>query len=65
MENNNLTDNNFFCYSCRLFHFLKSFDEKCYISKINKKSNTRYWVFHKSERLDNLINLYNSIKEKY
>lgn len=56
---------NFYCYSLKLFHFLSAFSEKCYISKINKISNTRYWVFRKSERLDNLIDLYNDVKHKY
>lgn len=56
---------NFYCYSLKLFHFLSAFSEKCYISKINKVSNTRYWVFRKSERLDNLIDLYNDVKHKY
>lgn len=56
---------NFYCYSLKLFHFLSAFSEKCYISKINKVSNTRYWVFRKSERLDNLIDLYNDVKHRY
>ena len=56
---------NFYCYSLKLFHFLSAFSEKCYISKINKVSNTRYWVFRKSERLDNLIDVYNNVKHRY
>ena len=53
---------NFYCYSCELFHFLSAFHEKCYTSKINTHSQNRYWVFHKSERLDKLIELYNETK---
>lgn len=55
---------NFYCYSLRLFHYLSAFNEKCYASKINQMSNKRYWVFKKSERLDKLINSYNSIKHE-
>lgn len=58
MENNV----NFYCYSLHLFHFLSAFGEKCYISKINSASKNRYWVFRKSERLDEIIKLYNEIK---
>lgn len=60
MENNT----NFYCYSLRLFHFLSAFSEKCYISKINAQSGNRYWVFKKSERLDEIIKLYNEVKHK-
>lgn len=58
MENNM----NFYCYSLRLYHFLSAFEEKCYNSKINSSSKNRYWVFRKSERLDNIIKLYNEVK---
>ena len=57
-----MDNNNFYCYSLRLFHFLSAFSEKCYASKINSKSNTRYWIFKKSERLDRIIDLYNEVK---
>lgn len=60
MENNV----NFYCYSLRLYHFLSAFGEVCYISKINSTSQNRYWVFRKSERLDNIIKLYNEVKHK-
>ena len=59
MDNNNV---NFYCYSLRLFHFLSAFGERCYISKINSLSKNRYWVFRKSERLDEIIKLYNKVK---
>lgn len=54
----------YYCYSLRLFHFLSAFSEKCYASKINSVSKTRYWVFKKSERLDKIIELYNKTKHK-
>jgi len=52
---------NFYCYSLRLFHFLSAFSEKCYISKVNTVSGNRYWVFRKSDRLDEIIKLYKEI----
>ncbi|MBQ2396125.1 MAG: hypothetical protein II304_03655 [Bacteroidales bacterium] len=58
MEQNDI----FYCYSLRLFHFLSAFGEHCYTSKINSRSKNRYWIFHKSERLDNIIELYNKVK---
>jgi hypothetical protein len=55
-------ENIFYCYSKSLFHFLMSFDEK-YIQKgTNKQSDTIYYTFRKSSRLDSLIELYNTIK---
>lgn len=57
--------NNFFCYSLRLFYFLRSFDQKCYGSKINKVSNNRYWVFKKSQKLDEIIEFYREVKYKF
>lgn len=53
---------NFYCYSLRLFHYISTFGEKCYASKINAISGKRYWVFKKSQRLDNIIESYNKIK---
>ena len=61
MENNI----NFYCYSLRLFHFLSAFNEKCYISKVNTTSGNRYWVFRKSDRLDEIIKLYNKVKHQF
>lgn len=53
---------NFYCYSLKLYHFIMSFDEKCYTSKINSQSGKRYWVFKKSKRLDDIIDKYNDVK---
>ena len=58
-------NNNFYCYSLRLFHYLCAFNERCYASKINKVSGNRYWVFHKSDRLDKIINSYNEMKHSF
>lgn len=56
---------NFFCYSLRLFHYLSAFNEKCVVSKINAVSGNRYWVFKKSKRLDDIISSYNEMKHKF
>lgn len=55
---------NFYCYSLRLYHFLSAFGETCYVSKVNAVSKNRYWVFRKSGRLDEIIQLYNEVKHK-
>ena len=52
----------FYCYSKDLYHFIMSFRER-YVSKgINKNTNTKYYSFNKSERLDKIIELYNRVK---
>lgn len=55
-------DKNYYCYSYRLFHFLLAFGEKCLGSRVNSCSKKRYWVFEKSQRVDEIIELYNAIK---
>lgn len=59
------TNENFYCYSLRLFHYLSAFNEKCYTSRVNALSHKRYWVFKKSERLDKIIQSYNEVKHKF
>jgi len=44
--------------------FLRSMKEKYITVGINRKTHVRYWTFYKSERLDTLIELWNSIKNK-
>lgn len=56
------SNDNFYCYSLRLYHFLSAFGEACHMSKINSVSKNRYWVFRKSDRLDRIIALYNEVK---
>lgn len=58
-------EDNFYCYSLRLFHYISAFDEKCFASKVNSISGKRYWVFKKSDRLDKIIDSYNSVKHKF
>lgn len=60
MENNKY----FYCYSYKLMHFLKSYG-LWYLSKgINNKSHSAYYLFEKSNDLDNAIILWNTIKFK-
>lgn len=56
--------NIFYCYSKRMCLFLRSMKEEYIAVDINKRTNVRYWTFNKSERLDNLITLWNEIKNK-
>lgn len=56
---------NFYCYSNRLSYFLMSLKFRYVSVGINKNTNKKYWVFEKSEKLDDAISLYNSVKHKY
>ena len=56
---------NFYCYSNRLSYFLMSLKFRYVSVGINKNTNKEYWVFEKSEKLDDAISLYNSVKHKY
>ena len=55
-------NNKFYCYSAKMSHFIRAFDIKYIEVGVNTKSGTRYHVFEKSERLDKVISLYNSVK---
>lgn len=52
----------FYCYSKRMAHFIKAFDIKYINIGINKRTNVKYYVFTKSEKLDKIIELYNKVK---
>lgn len=52
----------FYCYSDRLFHFIKAFSIDYISIGVNKNTNNKYYVFLKSKRLDDIINLYNDVK---
>ena len=58
-------NNYFYCYSLKLFHYISAFGIKCYGSKINSLSGKRYWVFKKSQKLDDIITSYNEVKHKF
>ena len=62
MEN---TNGSFFCYSLKLYHFICAFGEKCCGSSVNRNSGSRYWVFKKSKRLDEIICSFNEMKHKF
>lgn len=57
-----MVNDKFYCYSNRMAYFIRSFGVKYLDVGFNAKSNTKYYVFEKSERLDKIIALYNSIK---
>lgn len=60
-----MENNNFYCYSTRMYHFLTAL-QFIYISVgINNNTNKRYWVYNKSEKLDSAIELYNSVKHRF
>lgn len=52
----------FYCYSKRMSLFLRSMKEKYIAVGENQKTHVKYWTFYKSERLDTLIELWNTIK---
>lgn len=55
-------NNYFYCYSSRMAYFIRAFDIKYIDIGINKNSNTKYYIFNKSEKLDKVIDLYNKVK---
>ena len=57
-------NNIFYCYSKRMSLFLRSMKEEYVDTGTNQRTHVRYWTFQKSERLDMLIELWNSIKNK-
>ena len=52
----------FYCYSTRMSYFIRSFNVKYIDIGFKAKSNMKYYVFEKSERLDKIISLYNDVK---
>ena len=53
----------FFCYSFRLAYFIKS-QGMNYINKgKNRNNGLTYYVFNKSKELDEIIILWNKLKE--
>lgn len=59
---NYMENHKFYCYSKRLFHFIKSFNIDYLSVGINTKSHNKYFVFEKSDKLDKIISLYNEVK---
>ena len=54
----------FYCYSKKLSFFIRAFGIRCENVGLNKNTNTKYYTFIKSDRLDEIIDLYNSVKNK-
>jgi len=54
----------FYCYSKKMSLFLRSMKEEYITVDENQKTHTKYWTFYKSERLDSLIKLWNTIKNQ-
>ena len=52
----------FYCYSMKMSHFIRAFNIKYIDVGFNAKSKTKYYIFEKSEKLDKVIELYNSVK---
>ena len=45
----------FYCYSNRLSFFIRSFGIKYIDVGVNAKTKTRYYLFEKSKKLDDII----------
>ena len=52
----------FYCYSARMRYWLKAFGINYITQGINPKTNTAYYMFEKSEKLDACITLWNKNK---
>ena len=51
----------FYCYSKRLACFVMAFGIRYISYSRNKRTNTPYYTFEKSERLDEIISLYKEV----
>lgn len=64
-SNKEMANENFYCYSTRLYHFLSSVKFRYISIGINSNTNKKYWVYEKSKNLDSAISIYNIIKHKF
>lgn len=55
-------NNKFYCYSSKLSFFIRAFGIRYIDIGVNTKTNTKYFLFDKSEKLDRIIALYNDVK---
>ena len=60
-----MANNNFYCYSKRMYHFLSFLGIRYDSVGINSNTNQRYWVYEKSQKLDFAIETYNSLKYQF
>nr|DAF07005.1 MAG TPA: hypothetical protein [Caudoviricetes sp.] len=51
----------FYCYSKRMAYFIMAFGIRYVTYSVNKRTNTPYYTFEKSKRLDQIIVLYKSV----
>lgn len=52
----------FQCKNYKLNCFIRAFGERCVDSTINEKNNKRIWLFEKSERLNQILALWDRVK---
>lgn len=55
-------NNYFYCYSKRMSYFIRSFGISYLSRGVNSNTHMPYCKFEKSERLDEVIRLYNEVK---
>lgn len=55
----------FYAYSYRLSLFIRSLGVKYVDIGINKKTKQKYYKFEKSQKLDEIIALYNKVKNRF
>ena len=55
----------FYCYSDRLFCWLKALRFRYEHRGLNPNTNKTFWVYAKSAKLDEAIELYNATKHKF
>ena len=60
-----MSNNKFYCYSKRMYHFLSFFGFRYVSIGTNQNTSQRYWVYDKSQRLDFAIETYNSLKHQF
>lgn len=60
-----MVNENFYCYSKRMYHFLSFLGFRYSSIGVNKNTNQRYWVYDKSQKLDYAIETYNSLKYQF
>ena len=56
------TSKYFYCYSQRLARFCQAFGLRYVSEGINGRTNTKYYMFQKSKKLDEIIKLWNTVK---
>lgn len=61
----NNTQNLFYCYSNRLYQYLKLFGFEIQTSGKNLESGNQYWSFERSEDLDFALKKWNELKNRF